>query len=64
MVHSVCPSLAVWLAPLDRANIAIVVPDQNLNEINCVSSLNKRLLAVGVKMLVRQEDELQYHVSY
>lgn len=67
VVHAVCPSLAVWLAPLNRANIvrlAIVVPGQNLDDINCVSSLDKRLPALGVKMLVRQEDELQNQVSY
>lgn len=55
VVHAVCPGLAVWLAPLDRANVVrlpIVVPGQDFNDINCVSSLNKRLPALGVKMLV------------
>lgn len=55
MIHSIDPSLAVWLGPLDWSNImrlAIVIPCQDLHDIELVTGFDQGFPAFGVEVLV------------
>lgn len=61
MVHPVGPGLTIRLVALDRPNVvrlAIIVPCQDLDDVELVPGVKDGFPALGVQMLIRQKDEL------